>query len=229
MTRRLYLLGGSLAFDVTAADFIPAAGGQNARIALLLQGGMNWKKYVSEYVQPWQARGVSCIDVIVPDESGRLDLDDIVKRLENATGIFIGGGNTGVYRRLYASDPMRALLRKQYERGVPIAGCSAGALIAPKVCAFYPSEGDVEGPTAEGLGLIDNLLVGVHFSAKGSLQHLVPVMTGTRTRVAWGIEEGACVVFEEQLFGRVLGHSAFEIVITDFEKGKYDVLEHPIP
>ncbi len=229
MSRQLFLLGGSAAFDATANEFVPASGGRDARIALLLQGGRDWEKYVPEYTRPWSARGVSRYDVIVPDAQGRLNLDDVVAKLESATGIFIGGGNTAIYRRVYVSDPVRAILRKRYARGIPLAGCSAGASIAPKTCAFHPGESDGESLVAEGLGLVSDLLVGVHFKSDDVLPNLLAAMAASRTRNAWGIEETACVVLENEKFARVLGRAAYEIVMTDFDKKLYHLLEHPIP
>ena len=227
--RQLFLLGGSAAFDVTADEFVSAAGGRDARIALLLQGGRNWQKSVPEYTRPWAARGVSRYDVIVPGDDGRLNLDAVIAKLEGATGIFIGGGDTATYRRLYVSDPVRAILRKLYARGVPLAGCSAGALIAPKICAFHPGESDRESLVAEGLGLVSDLIVGVHFQAEEVLPNFLTAMATSRTRTAWGIEDTACVVLENEKFARVLGRAAYEIVMTDFEKKLYHLLEHPIP
>ncbi|MCI0476149.1 MAG: Type 1 glutamine amidotransferase-like domain-containing protein [Anaerolineales bacterium] len=229
MSRQLFLLGGSAAFDVAANEFVPASGGRNARIALLLQGGRDWQKYVPEYTRAWKSRGVSRYDVIVPDDAGRLNSDDVAAKLANATGIFIGGGHTATYRRLYATEPVRAVLRERYARGIPIAGCSAGALIAPRVCAFHPGEEESGARVAEGLGLLDDLLVGVHFAAENALQHLLDAMVSARVRRAWGIDDGACVVLENEKFTRVLGRAAYEIVMTDFSNRLYHSLEHPIP
>lgn len=229
MSRQLFLLGGSAAFDVTAEEFIPASGGRAARIALLVQGGRDWQKYVLDYTRPWKARGASRYDVIVPDDAGRLNVDDVAAKLASATGIFIGGGHTATYRRLYATEPVRGMLRERYARGVPIAGCSAGALIAPRVCAFHPGEEESGARVAEGLGLLDDLLVGAHFAAENALPHLLAAMAATRTRHAWGIDDAACLVFENEKFARVLGRAAYEIVMTDFSNRLYHSLEHPIP
>lgn len=225
MTRKLFLLGGSDAFDVTAAEFVPAAGGHDARITLLLQGGASSQKHLPEYVRPWTQRGVSCYDVIVPDEHGNLNLDDIHRKLANATGIFIGGGHTATYRRLYATEPVRSILRQCYADGIPIAGCSAGALIAPTICAFYPGESDDDSLVAEGLGLIDGLLIGVHFTSRNTLLDLITAMAASRMEKAWGIDDGACVVFEDEKFARVLGPLAYEIVMSDFENKTYRIKE----
>lgn len=228
MPRQLFLLGGSAAFDVTADAFVPAAGGRSARLALLLQGGRAGQAYVSEYARAWQARGVSRCDVIVPDDAGKLDVERVSALLERATGIFIGGGHTPTYQQLYATAPLRARLRERYARGVPVAGCSAGALILPQVCAFAPDDA-ARARVAEGVGLVNDLLVGVHFTADNALPHLLAAMVAARVRRAWGIDDAACVVFENEKFARVLGRAAYEIVMTDFDNRLYHLLEHPIP
>ena len=74
MTRRtLFLLGGSDAFDVTFDEFVPLAGGNDAEIALLMQGGSSWEKYVPGYTSGWMSRGARRFCPVVPDESGWLD------------------------------------------------------------------------------------------------------------------------------------------------------------
>jgi len=57
-------------------------------MALLLQGGWGWERYVPRYVDPWLARGVTHYDVIVPDEEGRLDVEAACAVFEN--GAFVG-------------------------------------------------------------------------------------------------------------------------------------------
>jgi len=224
--RLLFLLGGSAAFDVVAEEFVPAAGGCDATIALLMQGGVGWEKYVPEYTQPWIRRGVSRCYPIAPDENGTLDLDAASAKLREATGIFIGGGHTPTYHRLYATEPMRGIIRESYGKGVPIAGVSAGALIAPEVCVLPPDETD-DGSLqiVAGLGLVSDLVVGVHFTEWNAMPSVLEEMARTRTRAGWGIDEPAGAVFEDGQFKGTLGQSVYEIVMTDFEARAYRVTE----
>ena len=224
--RLLFLLGGSVAFDVVAEEFVPAAGGCDATIALLMQGGHGWEKYVPEYAQPWIRRGVSRHFPVVPDENGTLDLAAVSAKLRQATGIFIGGGHTPTYHRLYATEPIRNTLRESYQRGVPIAGVSAGALIAPQICVLPPDETD-DGSLqiVGGLGLVSDLIVGVHFTELYALPRVLEAMVRTQTRTGWGIDEPACAVFEDGQFKGALGRSVHEIVMTDFESKAYRMTE----
>jgi cyanophycinase len=225
--QRLFLLGGSpIAFDSVADEFVPAAGGRGAGIALLLEGAPGWEEYVPQYTRPWTERGVTRHYTIVPDAAGSLDLETASARLREATGIFVGGGNTPNYRRLFAIEPIRSLIRDRYEQGVPIAGLSAGALIAPAVCAIPPEDtGGAAVAIAPGLGLVDHLLVGVHFTEWNALPHLLEAMRQTGTAVALGIDEAACVVLEDGQVKQVLGRSAYEIRMADFTSGTYRITE----
>ena len=227
--RLLFLLGGSAAFDVVAEEFVPAAGGRDATIVLLMQGGRGWEKYVPEYTQPWIRRGVSRYYPIAPDEDGTLDLDAVSAKLHEATGIFIGGGHTPTYHRLYATEPIRSIIRESYRKGVPIAGMSAGAVIAPEICVLTADEtGDASLRIVAGLGLISDVIVGVHFTERNALPSVLEAMAKTQTQTGWGIDEPACAVFEDGQFKRVLGQAVYEIVMTDFETKVYRMTEHTV-
>ena len=224
--RLLFLLGGSAAFDVVAEEFVPAAGGCDATIALLMQGGHGWEKYVPEYTQSWIRRGVSRYYPIVPGENGRLDLDAVSAKIREATGIFIGGGRTPTYHRLYATEPIRSILRESYHKGVPIAGVSAGALLAPEICVLPPDEIDDDSlQIVDGLGLVSDIIVGVHFTESNALPSVLEAMARAQTRTGWGIDEPACAVFEDGEFKGTLGRSVYEIVMSDFETRAYRVTE----
>lgn len=221
----LFLLGGSEAFDAVAAEFVPAAGGRDSRIVVLAQSSGGWEKHESEYVQPWIREGVFQYYPIVPDEKGALDLDTASAKLREATGIFIGGGHTPTYHRLYATEPIRSVIRERYQEGVPIAGVSAGALIALEICVLFPeAEGD-SFQILPGLGLVKDVMLGVHFSDRRALPELLEAMVKTQTEMGWGIDGAACAVLEDGSFKGVLGQSVYEIKMEDFDTTSYRMVE----
>ena len=212
----LFLLGGSEACDAVAAEFIPAVGGCDAKIVVLAQSREGWEKHESEYVQPWTRRRASKYYPVVPDEQGVLDLDTVSARLREATGIFIWGGHTPTYHQLYATDPIRGVIRERYQEGIPIAGVSAGALIALEVCVLFPeAEGD-SYQILPGLGLVKEVMIGVHFSDRKALPELLEAMAKTQTKTGWGIDGSACAVFEDGSFKGVIGQSVYEIAMEGF-------------
>ena len=223
----LLLLSGSAAFGAAAQVFVPAAGGSEARIALLLQGGHDWRRYVPQYVEPWIKAGIAGCYPIVPQENGSLQFEGVRARLLDATGIFVGGGHTPTYQRLYATDPIRSVIRERILHGVPYAGVSAGALIAPQVCAIPPEDtGDPSVRIVAGLGLMQDCVIGVHFSEWNALPHVLEAMAITRTATAWGIDEDACALFEGGRFARALGGTVHEISMMDFATLAHEITEH---
>lgn len=224
--RRLYLLGGSAAFDVVAETFVPAAGGHEATIALLLQGGSNWEKYVPDYTEPWTRRGVAHHHVIVPDENRAWDIDRVAAKLGEATGIFIGGGHTPTYWQRYATEPLRSVIRDRYWAGIPVAGVSAGAFIALEDCVLDADELREDSLRIEaGLGLASNLVIEVHFTEQGRLSNLLAAMVRLGAHTGWGIDEPACMVLEDGELTRVLGRSVYKVETTDPAARTYTMTE----
>lgn len=216
---RLFLLGGTPAHKVHTDEFVTAAGGRKAVMAVLAQTRVGWEKYKIEITQPWIERGVSQYIPVTPDESGILDKESASLALQNATGILICGGNTPLNHQLFASEPLRSIIRQKHLTGIPVAGISAGALIALETCQLTPDEtGSNELQIVQGLSLTQGFVIGVHFTEWNALPEVLEVMSKTKTKIGFGIDEPACVVCEDGKFARALGKSVFQIEMTDFDK-----------
>lgn len=114
----LFLLSSRSGFETVAEEFVPAAGGSKAIIVLLLfRGGEKAQKYISEYTEPWIKCSIAEYQVVIPADSGKLDIKDAMARIGRASGIFIGGGETDRYRELYATEPIVELIRDRYKSG----------------------------------------------------------------------------------------------------------------
>jgi len=223
--RLLFLLGGDIeVFGLIADDFIAAAGGPDATIAILLGGGAGWERHIPSYLEPWHSRGVRHTHVIVPDDDGQLDPEAASAQIREATAIVVGGGDTPGYQRLYATEPLRTVIRDRHPEGVPYAGLSAGALIASDPCVILPREaagGQVH--ILPGLGLLQGLVIGVHFNRPGRLPYMLEAMRQTATHAGLGINEAACVVLQNGKPIRVLGDGAYEITLEDAVTGSYAI------
>jgi cyanophycinase len=171
--------------------------------------------------------GIADFGVIVPDEDGSLNLERAILTLRWASGIFIGGGHTPTYHRLYATESIRSVIRERYEKGVPIAGMSAGALIAPEICVLPAEEtGEAIPEVVAGLGLARGFVVEVHFSERKALPALLEAMARAGVKTGWGIDEPACAVFAGGRFERALGRVVYEVRLLDPETGHYKIFEH---
>lgn len=209
--RRLFFYGGRADnFITTSQPFISAAGGRNARIALLFPSGAEgWDRNLAWYCDPWRELGAKEIIPVHPadgvDELTEADLREISR----ATGIFMCGGDTRLYHRVYAQGPAKAALRAAYESGVPYAGLSAGALIAPETCSIWGdhrstatntfvlggSEDGCDEPLVlgQGLGFLKNVHVEAHFAEEGGFPRLADALELTGCPNGLGFDNPICV------------------------------------
>lgn len=219
--RRLYLYGGFADnFAAITTPFIAAAGGEQARIALLFPGGDGWERFVGRYRDPWLQLGAATVTVVVPGPNGELSPESLTV-MADATGIFMGGGDTRVYHRLYAQGEARALIRERYGAGVPYGGVSAGALLVPDLCSIWGDRltkphntlqlrGSEEGCEAElllgeGLGLLRGFLVEAHFAELGGFPRLVAAMEEGKVGRGLGFDDPICVEVLQESVVRVHG------------------------
>ena len=225
--RHIFLYGDVVDnFESNSIPFVKASGGSAAKIALLLTGGPEWKKYVPIYSDPWRHQGVKEVVPIVPLENSEELGAKAVSRLSSCSGIFIGGGDTRKYHKIYTNTEVANIIRELYQSGVPFGGVSAGALISTERCTIWGGEvispineyfikaksyvdpakdGDVQLTIGAGLRLLKDCIVEVHFSEVGGFPRLVQAMELTESTYGLGIDEPICLEIQDETIIRVHG------------------------
>jgi cyanophycinase len=210
--RFLFLFGGNPSLFEANHEFVAASGGNEAKIALLFTYSVEWERYLPHYVNPWKEIGIHSYSLVMPDEHGRFDYEKTAETLNAATGIYIGGGNTQSYYRHYASSPMKELIKERYSQGVPVAGCSAGALISLSKSFIFPDETkDNHLEIIEGIGLLSDALIGVHYTEENQHPYLVKAMEKLSIQTGYGIDENACAVFKNEKHVLSIGDSVHRL------------------
>ncbi|MFP7478604.1 Type 1 glutamine amidotransferase-like domain-containing protein [Terribacillus saccharophilus] len=207
-TRKLYLLGGNTSQEEANIHFAKAAGGKNARIALLIVYREGWEAFLPRYTSHWISQGVqqNNISVIVPNENNELDTAKAVDIVSNASGIFIGGGHSETYYSLYTKQPFNKLLHKKYAAGTPLAGNSAGALLMPETVMLSPHDTDNQQAwSGPGLGILQNQLISVHYSQWQDEPNLISGLHHHNIPFGYGIDEDACLYLENEKPAAVFG------------------------
>jgi cyanophycinase len=187
-------------FEANSAPFVAAAGGQSARIALLLQGGEGTEGFLPRYRDPWLRLGAAEVMPIYPTQGDELPASTLAD-LGRCTGIFIGGGHTRRYHQLYARSGVGAVIRERYGAGIPFGGVSAGALIATSTASIADDELMLD----EGLALLDNVIVGVHLAESGNLPKLIAAMERSGVMYGLGLDEPICAEIREGGAGQIHG------------------------
>jgi cyanophycinase len=212
--RYLFLLGGNTSLFKAHEAFIAKAGGSNAKIALLIMYSPNWEKYLPHYEKPWNDIGINNYSLIMPDENGNLDINQAKEILDSSTGIFIGGGHTPTYHKYFVTSAMKDLIKEKYDSGIPIAGCSAGALISLRHSFIAPDEtktSDIQ--SIEGIGLLHDVLIGVHYTENNQQSYLAEAMKRLSINTGLGIDENACAVFKNECLEYCIGKAVHHVYV----------------
>jgi cyanophycinase-like exopeptidase len=101
-------------------------------------------------------------------------------------------------------------------------------MICPQTCLLRPTPKDPHRPfeIAQGLGLVRDLVVEVHFplSREGLAgSALLKGMMRTRTAQGLGLASTGCAVLEDGRLVRVLGEGVFRVQMTAFDPCLYEV------
>lgn len=208
LPRKLFLFGGVPAMAALPA-FIAAAGGPSAHIAILGLHRQGWERHARPGHEPL----LSMLDnghaqLVTADDDGYLDIESICAVLQKATGIYITGGHTPTYRRLYATEPIRSIIRDRYFTGIPYAGLSAGALLAQDTCIFSSEYYQLEeSEIVPGLGLLPGQVIEVHCDDPQRMMRLQTNMAQLGLP-GIGINQDGCALFQNEIFIRMLNGSA---------------------
>lgn len=199
--RTLFLFGGLESnFKDVSMNFAFESGGQMSKIALLLQGSDSIRR-IDDYVNGWKANGISDIDLILPDNSESFIIDAL-KVLSQSTGIFIGGGMTLKYKEQYVDTDIKDIILDKYNKNVPYAGLSAGAVLAADKIVKC-KEDIIE--VYKGLGILKDTLIMPHFEYSEEQEELLKHLQSSKSGIGLGIDGSICLKVTDEKNVKVYG------------------------
>ncbi|MFT6274360.1 MAG: cyanophycinase [Halioglobus sp.] len=148
----------------------------------------------------------------------RADCEDelLLEEMDNATGIFVTGGNQLRLSGILGGTPVGQKLRRCNADGIPIAGTSAGAammsqhMIAGGASGSSPREDGVN--LAPGIGLINTAIIDQHFSQRDRLGRLLTALSYNPFLIGVGIDEDTAFLIDGDGRGEVLGSGVVTII-----------------
>lgn len=217
--RSLLIIGGAedkVGRVTILRRFVRLAGGRKSRIIIIPTASSVPDEVVDVYRTVFTRLGSADVDFINP--ANRLASSDpaLAEQVNNATGVFISGGNQLKLSQLIVGTPLGAALTSAYERGAVIAGTSAGASIMSQ---FMISMGD-EGVTPRqrssqltaGLGLIPGVIVDQHFDQRARYGRLLSLVAGSPSLLGMGIDEDTAAEVTDERELSVVGSGAVFVV-----------------
>lgn len=219
MTRGpLLVIGG--AEDKTGARqvlarFVKLAGGANARIAVIPTASSLGGEIVDAYREAFGALGVKHITAPRPRTRKDASNPELVAQLEQATGIFMTGGNQSTLSGVVARTAFGDAIRAAHERGAVVGGTSAGASVQSEHMIAFGREGTTPkmrmAQMSAGLGLLPDLVIDQHFDQRGRYGRLLTLVAHAPHLLGMGVDEDTAAVIKEGRYLEVVGRGAVTI------------------
>jgi cyanophycinase len=213
------IIGGAedkLKDRVILSRFITLAGGPDSHIAVISTAsslGDAATELYRELFTHMGAREVSGLRPVLREEANDQEAVDSIDR---ATGIFLTGGNQLRLASVVGGTRLGAALIQAHQRGVVIAGTSAGAsAVSTHMVAFGASGASPKHRMAQisaGLGLLKGVVVDQHFEQRTRLGRLLAVVAQSPSLIGLGLDEDtAAIVYDDEAL-EVLGKGSVTIV-----------------
>jgi cyanophycinase len=139
-----------------------------------------------------------------------------IQTLQEATGVFIGGGDQLRLMALMGGTRMADALNQRFHAGMHVAGTSAGASIMSRhMIAFgrsgaAPSQRMVQ--MASGLGLAPGLIIDQHFSQRNRLGRLLTAVALNPGLTGIGVDEDTALMIMPDGKMQVIGFGTVTVV-----------------
>ena len=139
-----------------------------------------------------------------------------LEALEQATGIFLTGGNQLRLSTAVGGTEVARAIRRANASGVVVAGTSAGAAFLSE----HMIAGGDEGPTpragmvtlSPGLGLTNRVIIDQHFRQRDRLGRLLTALAYNPFAVGLGLDEDTCALIGPTNVIEVVGEGGVTVV-----------------
>jgi cyanophycinase len=195
--------------------FVDLAGGWGARIAVIPTAS-EMADTGDFYKALFHDLGAGHVDVLPMTERAHAQRADYLAVVQQATGVFITGGNQLRLSTILGGTPVAKAIRRRNAAGVPVAGTSAGAAILPEHMIAGGEPGATPTATgvllAPGLGLTNRLIIDQHFKQRDRLGRLLTAVSYNPFAVGVGLDEDTALCLRPDGVFEVYGSGAVTII-----------------
>ncbi len=199
-------------------QFVARSGGKAARLAVIPTASSLGHEVVEVYDALFTKYGAARVDAVRPESREEAHDPALVQILDEATGIFMTGGNQLKLSGAICGTPVGDAIMRAHERGAVVAGTSAGAsiqsshMVAFGVGGATPKQRMTQ--VAGGLGLVDTTVIDQHFDQRNRYGRLLMIVAQSPQLLGIGVDEDTCGVVEDvsgESVMRVIGRGAVTI------------------
>ena len=198
--------------------FVALSGGADARIAVIPTASALGREVVEVYDALFMKYGAARVDAVRPETREQAHDPALVKTLDDATGIFMTGGNQLKLSGAICGTPVGDAILRANERGAVVAGTSAGASIQSSHMVAFGVGGSTPKQrmtqVAAGLGLVQTTVIDQHFDQRNRYGRLLMIVAQSPQLLGIGVDEDTCGLVEDidgEAVMSVLGRGAVTI------------------
>jgi cyanophycinase len=196
--------------------FVSLAGGPDSHIAVISTASSLGDAATELYRELFTHMGagrVSGLRPVVREEANQRAAAEVI---DEATAVFLTGGNQLRLASVVSGTRLGAALLQAHQRGVVIAGTSAGAsAVSTHMVAFGASGASPKHRMAQisaGLGLLKGVVVDQHFEQRTRLGRLLAVVAQSPSLIGLGLDEDTAAVVHGDGTMEVLGKGSVTVV-----------------
>ncbi|MDQ4099805.1 MAG: cyanophycinase, partial [Chloroflexota bacterium] len=192
---------------IILSAFAQIAGGKSARI-VIVPTASSIESAGFRYKAIFLGMGVESAEVVYianrDDANGHAPLE----LLQDATGIFLTGGNQMRLSAMIGGTRFEQLVRERHQAGAVVAGTSAGASIvsAHLMAGGTGLTGNSNDAAARkgmvelvaGFGLLQDVIIDQHFSQRGRMGRLLATFAANPGLLAIGLDEDTAVLIDRE-------------------------------
>jgi cyanophycinase len=196
-------------------EFVAAAGGPEARIAVIPTASSLGAEVVELYDAVFRSEGAAEVVAVRPESREEASDPALVAKLDGATGVFMTGGNQLKLSAIVTGTPAGAAIKAAHERGAVVAGTSAGAsiqsshMVAFGVGGATPKQRMTQ--VAAGLGLVPDTVIDQHFEQRNRYGRLLMIVAQSPGLLGMGVDEDTAAVVRDGVLS-VVGRGAVTIM-----------------
>jgi len=195
--------------------FVREAGGKESRLTVLTAATEYPGQVGAQYKELFQHLGAAEVQVLDVAERTSANNERISYELEKATGVFFTGGDQLRITGILGGTRLGRTLHRLYERGVIIAGTSAGASAMSDTMIVGGEAGTAKKDTltmAPGLGLLHSVVVDQHFAQRGRIGRLLSAIAQNPYVLGVGIDEDTSILVYSDGRFTVVGSQTVTVV-----------------
>ncbi len=200
---------------VILSEFVRLAGGDDARIAIVPTAS-SIEAAGLRYKAIFLGMGVESAEVVYIGSRDDANGGESLDLVENATGIFLTGGNQMRLSAIIGGTRFEQLVRDRNAAGMVVAGTSAGAsILSAHMVALGASGATPKLRMAQmfaGFGLISNVIIDQHFRQRDRIGRLLSLVASNPGLLGIGIDEDTAAVIEPDNTLRVVGRHSVTLV-----------------